>query len=328
MEEGECSDNYSDEEVIAVTSSSDECDDDKTDEISNQWPPCVRIIIEDSNIPSLKTGSLHIITFEGGTIGREGNHNIVIPDINVSKHHLKITFDKDLGHYKAIDLGSRNGTVLNGKRMSSSKQESDPLEIVHGSRIQLGGVTLLCHIHVGNQTCGHCEPGLIQKPEEKKSEVRYNKNKEHKKELNKLKKKFALKFDDNVRINPAYQDRAQARRETVGSQNHNEKTEVVSVHDNINSENKGFKMLSKMGWSQGQSLGKEGNQGILEPIPLLSNVGTSGLGSGGVADATSESNVDVEPSKPGKYKDMILKITQERFQKAKTATVFELDSDD
>lgn len=134
-------------------------------DVSNQWPPCMRVIIEESPLPSLKQGSLHIITFEGGSIGREGKHDILIPDINVSKHHLKISFNKESSQYLVVDLGSKNGTLLNGKRMSPSKQESEPLEVVHGSKIQLGPVILLCHIHTGNQTCGHCEPGLIQKPE-------------------------------------------------------------------------------------------------------------------------------------------------------------------
>lgn len=46
--------------------------------------------------------------------------------------------------------------------MSPSKQESEVMEVVHGSKIQIGSTVLLCHVHVGNQTCGHCEPGLIQ----------------------------------------------------------------------------------------------------------------------------------------------------------------------
>lgn len=36
----------------------------------------------------------------------------------------------------------------------------------------------------------------------------------------------------------------------------------------IPSENKGFKMLSKLGWSEGQSLGKN-NDGLLEPVSEL-----------------------------------------------------------
>jgi hypothetical protein len=61
-----------------------------------------------------------------------------------------------------IDFGSRNGTFLNGKRLSVAKQESDPHEVIHGSLLQVGGTKLLCHIHAGQETCGHCEPGLVQ----------------------------------------------------------------------------------------------------------------------------------------------------------------------
>lgn len=128
--------------------------------MSKQWPPCMRIIVETSEVPSIKIGSLHIITFDGGTLGREGNHSILIPDLNISKHHLKFFFEKDSNRYCVIDLGSRNGTLLNGKRISPSKQESEPMEITHGSKIQVGSTVLLCHIHNGNHTCRYCEPGL------------------------------------------------------------------------------------------------------------------------------------------------------------------------
>lgn len=122
----------------------------------------MRIIVEHSNLPKIKVGSLHIVTYEGGTLGREGNHAIILPDINISKTHLKFTYDKEKNLYFATDMGSRNGTILNGKRMSASKQESEALEVAHGSRIQIGSVVLLCHVHEGSKTCGHCEPGLVQ----------------------------------------------------------------------------------------------------------------------------------------------------------------------
>lgn len=45
---------------------------------------------------------------------------------------------------------------------------------------------------------------------------------------------------------------------------------VVGLENNVHirsipSENKGFKMLSKLGWSEGQTLGKN-NDGLLEPV--------------------------------------------------------------
>lgn len=122
----------------------------------------MRVIIEKSSVANLKEGALHIVTYEGGSLGREGTHSILIPDINVSKHHLKFTFDEEKGQFFVTDLGSKNGTILNGKRMSASMQESEALEVAHGSHLQIGSTVLLCHIHAGNQTCGHCEPGLIQ----------------------------------------------------------------------------------------------------------------------------------------------------------------------
>lgn len=131
-------------------------------EIARAWPPCMRIIVKSTSVTKLKEGTLFIITYEGGTLGREGNHSILIPDINISKHHLRFSFDMDTGQYLITDLGSRNGTLLNGKRISASKQESEATEVVHGSQIQIGSTVLLCHIHLGNETCGHCEPGLLQ----------------------------------------------------------------------------------------------------------------------------------------------------------------------
>lgn len=121
----------------------------------------MRMIVESTEIPKIKVGSLFIVTCNGGTIGREGDHSVLLPDINVSKHHLKLFYNEDTSNYSIVDLGSRNGTLLNGKRLASSKQESEPVEVPHGSRLQLGSTTLLCHVHEGSQTCGNCEPGLL-----------------------------------------------------------------------------------------------------------------------------------------------------------------------
>lgn len=129
----------------------------------------MRVIVEATDIPKIKPGSLFIITCDGGTVGREGDHSICLPDINVSKHHLKLAYDPVTTSYTVVDLGSRNGTIINGKRLSSSKQESEPVTIVHGSKIQVGSTTLLCHIHEGSQTCGNCEPGLLIEDQKGKS---------------------------------------------------------------------------------------------------------------------------------------------------------------
>lgn len=124
-------------------------------------------------------------------MGREGEHDVVIPDINVSKCHLTFTYDETDACYKCQDQGSRNGTVLNGIRMSESTEASALLDIPHGSVIQLSETKLLCHVHPGNATCGYCEPGLLMQVD-KTSAVDTSGSVSHKSQLKLLQKKYGL----------------------------------------------------------------------------------------------------------------------------------------
>lgn len=54
-------------------------------EVANAWPPCLRVIVKETALENLSVGSLFIVTCTGGTLGREGDHAIFIPDINISK---------------------------------------------------------------------------------------------------------------------------------------------------------------------------------------------------------------------------------------------------
>ncbi|XP_023954362.2 angiogenic factor with G patch and FHA domains 1 isoform X2 [Bicyclus anynana] len=279
LEDGECSDTASETSDGAISdASTSTASDDET--VAKHYPPCMRIIVRETTLPKLKVGSLYLITKDGGTIGREGDHHdILLKDNNVSRNHLELKYDIDKRLYFAVDLGSKNGTLLNGTRMSESQQTSVPMEVVHGSTIKLGETKLLCHVHAGHDTCGHCEPGLIMEMEEKEKKVAYTRTcsvqKQHKLELARLKNKYAPK---RLAIEEtAYNDRAQARREKVGSTHHAEKTQTSDINTFIAPDNKGFKLLEKMGWSKGEGLGKD-NQGNQEPIPLVSNEGKTGLG--------------------------------------------------
>lgn len=82
--------------------------------------------------------------------------------------------------------------------MSSSLQESENYDVVHGSVMQLGFTKLLCHIHSGTSTCGLCEPGLLMKEKKVISENGLS-TMSHKEQLKKLQKKYGLedesKFD-------------------------------------------------------------------------------------------------------------------------------------
>nr|CAI5822218.1 unnamed protein product [Callosobruchus analis] len=222
--------------------------------------PCMRVIVEASEVPSMKIGSLFIITRDGGSLGREGHHSIIIGDLNVSKHHLKFTFEDKEGCYHVTDL--------------DVDQEA---------------------------------PRVV---------IRYNRAERHKNELKSLKKLCGIKsYNADSKLAEGYTDRAQRRRDTVGSQNPHEKTQVASVDESISKENKGFKLLQKMGWKEGESLGKE-NEGIVEPIKVTGNQGTTGIGAEmSVLPATNE-------------KSAIWVKTRERFEKLpESKDILGLDSD-
>ena len=69
------------------------------------------------------------------TIGRHADNDIVLPgDTRVSRHHAEVA-DRD-GEWFLRDLRSRNGSLLNGQRVSES-----PLR--GGDRIKIGGSTFV-----------------------------------------------------------------------------------------------------------------------------------------------------------------------------------------
>lgn len=54
-------------------------------DVATRYPPSLRVVVQETNLAKLRVGELFIITYKGGTLGREGAHDVIIPDINVSK---------------------------------------------------------------------------------------------------------------------------------------------------------------------------------------------------------------------------------------------------
>jgi two-component system response regulator AtoC len=68
------------------------------------------------------------------TIGREGACEVVIHDNSVSRRHARLSFD---GGWRVEDLGSRNGTVVDGRKLARGERVS----IRVGSVVSLGSAT-------------------------------------------------------------------------------------------------------------------------------------------------------------------------------------------
>ena len=115
-----------------------------------------------------------------------------------------------------------------------------------------------------------------------------------------------------------YSDRAGDRRRQVGSDNPFEKTESSHLEKSIDSKNKGFKMLQKMGWSEGKGLGKE-SKGRIEPVSVATKNDRSGLG-----DSMPKVEIDFRSKK----KSELWKRTQARFKNTEVSTVFDPESED
>jgi predicted component of type VI protein secretion system len=78
------------------------------------------------------------VPFEGATVGRLPEASIYLPDERLSREHARIEFHD--GSFFLTDLGSRNGTALNGSLVS------DPRPLSSGDTIELGSNTFIVSI--------------------------------------------------------------------------------------------------------------------------------------------------------------------------------------
>lgn len=80
-------------------------------------------------------GTRYELLHEAVTIGRDQANDIVVPhDSNVSRSHAEVQFRDE--RWLLVDLGSRNGTIVNGRRI-----RQHPLR--EGDRIQVGQITFV-----------------------------------------------------------------------------------------------------------------------------------------------------------------------------------------
>ena len=86
-------------------------------------------------VRSLRIGHKRFVLSPGvNTIGREPKSTVCINDASVSRHHARIVVVQ--GAATIEDLGSKNGTQLNGTRLTQ------PARLADGDQIALGAIML------------------------------------------------------------------------------------------------------------------------------------------------------------------------------------------
>lgn len=106
---------------------------------------------------------------DGGSFifGRDADCNYVIAYRTVSGHHCSIGYDPAFDHWELADLGSTNGTWLNGRRMPP--KDKTPLNI--GDRFTLGTLwEPFVVLDRPNDTVGEGEPTAIRDGDDDQAE--------------------------------------------------------------------------------------------------------------------------------------------------------------
>jgi hypothetical protein len=90
------------------------------------------------------------------TLGRDITNDIVINDPEVSRHHCRLT--QGGGGYTIEDLGSTNGTFINGQRLTGAR----PLS--HGDMVGLGETVTLAYESAAAGASVEMGPGVATMP--------------------------------------------------------------------------------------------------------------------------------------------------------------------
>ena len=80
---------------------------------------------------------VHKLTQPFVTIGRDGNHAIVLADPEISRDHLRLAWNN--GSWYVTDLGSTNGTILNNTQLPAHI----PFRLLLDSELEIGSYRLI-----------------------------------------------------------------------------------------------------------------------------------------------------------------------------------------
>jgi two-component system, cell cycle response regulator len=99
---------------------------------TSQYP--TYLIVLSGGIP----GAMLRLSAGGSRLGRSADNTIQLPDASISRYHAFLGAD-DEGQVRLTDLGSTNGTFLNGRRLP----ENTPVRVQDGDRLQFGASVIV-----------------------------------------------------------------------------------------------------------------------------------------------------------------------------------------
>lgn len=239
---------------------------------------------------------LVLVDDRGLTVGRDRSwdQRLRLAEMAVSRFHCQLYFDRQDAGFYLLDTGSQHGTLLNGTRLSEPKKSSSPVRLHDGDIITVASTRLHVHLHPTGLPCDLCStnttPTISTYHPEKhtKSDIASTSatafrdiESDRRQEQDRLKNLFV---GDTRPSSTRYHDRAKDRRKLApkaklpARQTHTEAPQAEEAPP-VMVQNVGNQMLQKMGWKQGDRLGREGNDaGLLEPISVTPRNDRSGLG--------------------------------------------------
>ncbi|KAG2187973.1 hypothetical protein INT44_000723 [Umbelopsis vinacea] len=285
----------------------------------------LRLVVLESQL--LPVNNIILVDANGITIGRDRSwdRRLRLPEMAVSKYHCHIFSNsadifqdtdnvadqEPASNFSIIDVGSQNGTFVNGERLSLTRSASPPYPLRHLDVISVGTTKFQVHEHTGSWPCEQCKSHNgnvidiatttqiktpIEDAETNKHLTKNEREMARRDELKRMKQKYTDN-KPNVKSNTSYVDRAEARRKQHGDNSPVHRSNDMDIdsytptqssrtNERIGAENIGNKLLQKMGWKEGQGLGSTGS-GIIDPIQAQYREGRAGLGSVQVEDAYS-----------------------------------------